>query len=164
MPPLTLAHVIISLIGIVTGVIVGLGMLSSKRMDGMTAVFLTFTILTSVTGFVFFPFTFANITPGDVIGAISLVALAIALVARYAKGMAGPWRAVFVITAMLAEWFNVFVLVVQLYEKVPTLHALDPTRSGAPFKATQGVVLLIFLVWTILAVNKFQPASAAAAA
>jgi hypothetical protein len=85
-----------------------------------------------------------------------MVMLAIAIFARYSKHLAGHWRGTYVITAMIALWFNVFILVVQLFEKVPALRALDPTQSGPPFKITQGVVLLVFVVLTIAATKRFR--------
>jgi hypothetical protein len=153
MSTFTLVHVALSLIGILSGLVVALGLLAAARLDGWTAIFLVTTVLTSVTGF-FFPFH--GITPGIMIGILSMVMLAIAIFARYSKHLAGHWRGTYVITAMIALWFNVFILVVQLFEKVPALRALDPTQSGPPFKITQGVVLLVFVVLTIAATKRFR--------
>lgn len=155
----TFFHVLLSLIGIASGLIVALGLLASRRLDGLTAVFLITTVLTSITGFLF---PIHGITPGIVIGILSLIALAIAIFARYSKKMAGAWRGTYVVTAMIALWFNVFVLIVQLFEKVPALHAIDPTHSGPPFKVTQVVVLLVFVFLTIAAAIKFHPERTAA--
>jgi len=69
----------------------------------------------------------------------------------------GAWRSVYVIMAMLALYFNCFVLVVQLFEKVPSLHALAPTQKEPPFGIAQLAVLLIFIVLTVLGVRKFRP-------
>jgi len=154
MSTFTIVHVVWSLIGILTGFIVALGMLSAKRLGGITALFLATTVATSVTGF-FFPFH--GVTPGIVIGVISLVLLAIAILALYGRHIAGPWRWIYVVTVMTAQYLNVFVLVVQLYEKVPALHALDPTQSGGPFKTTQLAVLVPFVVPTSAVVAKFHP-------
>lgn len=154
MPAFTLVHVVLSLVGIGSGLIVMYGMLRGKRMDSGAALFLATTVLTSVTGF-FFPFH--KITPGIVVGVISLIMLAVAIVARYAKHLQGGWRSTYVITAAVALYLNVFVLVVQLFQKVPDLKALAPTQSEAPFVVAQVVVMAIFLVWTIFAVKKFQP-------
>ena len=150
----TAVHVIISLIGILSGLIVMVGMLSAKRMNGMTALFLLTTVLTSVTGFGF-PFT--HLLPSHKVAIISLVALAIAILARYSFHMAGNWRWIYVATAMIALYLNVFVLVVQSFEKVPALRALAPTQSEPPFLAAQLVVLALFIVLTIFAVKKFHP-------
>jgi hypothetical protein len=150
----TTVHVIISLVGIGAGLIVLFGMLSSKRLDGLTALFLLMTVLTSVTGFMF-PFT--HLTPGDKVGIISLVVLLIAILARYSFHMAGKWRWIYVVTAIIAEYLNVFVLVVQSFEKVPALHAMAPTGSEPPFLIAQLVVMTIFVVLTIFAVKKFHP-------
>jgi hypothetical protein len=153
MSTFTLVHVALSLIGILSGLVVVLGLLAAARLDGWTAIFLVTTVLTSVTGFFF---QFHGITPGIMIGILSMVMLAIAIFARYSKHLAGHWRGTYVITAMIALWFNVFILVVQLFEKVPALRALDPTQSGPPFKITQGVVLLVFVVLTIAATKRFR--------
>jgi hypothetical protein len=149
----TLVHVAISLIGILSGLIVAFGLLSAKRLDGMTAVFLITTVLTSVTGY-FFPFH--GFKPSYLVGAISLVMLAIAIYARYSRHMAGGWRRTYVITAMIALYLNCFVLVAQLFMKVPALNALAPTGSEPPFLIAQIIVMLIFIVWTVLAVKKFR--------
>lgn len=150
----TLVHVIISLVGIVSGLIVLFGMLSAKRLDAWTALFLLTTVLTSVTGFGF-PFT--HLLPSHKVGIISLVVLAIAILARYSFHMVGKWRWIYVVTAMIALYLNVFVLVVQSFEKVPALRAMAPTQSEPPFLAAQLVVLAIFVVLTIFTVKKFHP-------
>jgi hypothetical protein len=154
MSTFTMIHVALSLIGILTGFVVALGMLAAKRLNGITAIFLVTTVATSITGF-FFPFH--GMTPGIVIGIISLVVLAIAILALYGLHLAGPWRWIYVVTAMMSQYLNVFILVVQLYEKVPALHALDPTQSGPPFKITQLAVLVLFVVLTSAATAKFHP-------
>jgi hypothetical protein len=152
MPPLTLVHVIISLIAIATGFIVLLGMLGAKRMDGMNAIFLIFTILTSVTGFAFFPFE--KVTPGFILGILSLVSLAIAVYARYLAKMAGGWRTAYVVTAMLAQWFNVFVLFAQIFQKAPAAKALP----APAFLVTEVVVMVLFIVLIVMAVKKYRAA------
>jgi hypothetical protein len=149
----TLLHVIISLIGIGSGLVVLFGLLAGKRLDGWTALFLITTVATSVTGFGF-PFT--HLLPSHKVGILSLVVLAIAILARYAFHLAGGWRPVYVVTAMVALYFNVFVLVVQLFEKVAVLKALAPTQKEPPFLVSQLVVLLAFIVLTILAVKRFR--------
>jgi hypothetical protein len=150
MESLTLIHVVISLIGIFSGLIVLFGFLKAKRMDGWNAIFLVTTILTSVTGY-FFPFH--KLLPSHILGAISLPVLALALVARYAKHMAGPWLRTYVISAMVAFWLNFFVLIAQAFMKQPALHALAPTGSEPPFLITQVVVMLIFIALTVFAVK-----------
>ena len=139
---------------IASGIIVLFGMLGSKRLNGLTALFLLTTVLTSVTGFGF-PFTY--LSPAHKLGIISLVVLAIALLARYSFHMAGSWRWIYVVTAAMALYLNVFVLVVQSFEKVPALHALAPTQTEGPFKIAQLGVLVLFLVLTVMAVRKFHP-------
>jgi hypothetical protein len=150
----TTVHVIISLVGIGSGLIVIFGMLSAMRLNGWTALFLLTTVLTSVTGFGF-PFT--HVTPGHKVGVISLVVLAITLLARYSFHMVGKWRWIYVVTAIIAEYLNVFVLVVQAFEKVPALTALAPTQSEPPFLVAQLVVMALFIVLTIFAVKNFHP-------
>jgi hypothetical protein len=148
----THVHVAISLVGIFSGFIVLFGLLAGKRLNGWTAVFLATTVLTSVTGFGF-PFT--HLLPSHKVGIISLVVLAIAILARYAFHMAGVWRSTYAVTAMIALYLNVFVLVVQSFEKVPALKALAPTQSERPFVVAQLVVLTAFVLLIILAVRKF---------
>jgi hypothetical protein len=159
----TLIHVLISLVGIASGCVVIYGLIGGKRLDRMTAIFLTTTVLTSVTGF-FFPFH--GVTPGIKVGILSLVVLAIAIVARYALHLTGPWRTTYVMTAMIAQYFNCFVLVVQSFEKVPALKALAPTQKEPPFAIAQGLVLVGFVVLTIYAVKGFrnQPVAVAKSA
>ena len=152
----TAVHVIISLIGILSGLIVLAGLLSAKRMNGWTALFLLTTVLTSVTGFGF-PFT--HLSPAHKVGIISLLVLAIAILARYSFHMVGMWRWIYVATAMIALYLNVFVLVVQSFEKVLALRAMAPTQSEPPFLVAQLVVLALFIVLTIFAIRKFHPDS-----
>jgi hypothetical protein len=156
----TTVHVIISLIGIVSGVIVLFGMLSSKRLDGWTALFLATTVLTSVTGFFFHS---AHIMPSHVVGAISLIILAVALVALYGFRLVGAWRWIYVVGAVAALYFNVFVGVVQAFQKLAFLQPLAPTQSEPPFAIAQVVVLAVFLILGFLSVRWFDPQAAAVA-
>ena len=151
----TLVHVVLSLIGIVSGIIVVFGMLGANRLPGLTAVFLATTVLTSATGFLF-PFT--SFGPPQVIGALSLVVLAVAIYALYIGRLAGFWRWLYVIGAMLALYLNCFVAVVQAFQKLPFLQPLAPTQSEPPFVIAQVVVMAIFIVLGIGAVRKFHPA------
>jgi len=153
----TLVHVLLSLVGIVSGLLVAYGMLLGKRFDGATAIFLTTTILTSVSGFLF---PFERLLPSHVVGIISLIALAIAVVARYPLHMARAWRSIYVINAVLALYLNVFVLIAQIFMKVPAAHALAPNGNEPPAVITQLVVLVIFVVLGIQAVRKFRPEAA----
>jgi hypothetical protein len=163
MATLTLVHVLISLAGIVSGFVVIFGLLGAKRLDRWTATFLITTLLTSVTGFLF---PVHKLLPSHIIGILSLLVLAVAIFARYVRRLAGAWRWIYVVTATLALYFNVFVLVVQSFLKVPGLKAMAPTQSEPPFAIAQGFVLLLFIVLGTLAVKKFQikPLSVAAAA
>jgi hypothetical protein len=153
----TLAHVIISLIGIVAGLVVMFGMLGSNLQPGLTAIFLLFTILTSATGFLF-PFT--QLLPSHMIGILSLVLLAIACIALYVMKLSGPWRWIYVVTALLSLYFNVFVLVIQSFLKIPALTAVAPGNppSGPVFAVVQGIVLVFFVLMIIGAWRRFRPA------
>jgi hypothetical protein len=155
----TLLHVIISLIGIVTGLIVLSGLLGSKQMPVMTAIFLLATILTSATGFLF-PFT--QLLPSHMVGILSLVLLAIACIALYGMRLAGAWRPVYVVTAMTSLYLNVFVLVIQSFLKVPALHALAPSvpPAGPVFAVVQGILLVFFVLVIIGAWRRFKPMGA----
>ena len=150
----TLVHVVLSLVGIAAGLVVVFGMLSSKRLDGWTALFLATTVLTSVTGY-FFPRD--HILPSHIVGAISLVVLAIAIFARYSGHLAGAWRWIYVAGAVLALYLNSFVGVFQSFLKVPMLKALAPTQSEPPFVIAQSVVLLIFIALAVAALRSFHP-------
>jgi hypothetical protein len=154
MTPYTLFHVLLSLIGIFTGLIALFGMIAGKRLDTWNGVFLVTTALTSITGF-FFPFH--GLTPGYILGVLSLIVLAVAFPARYTKHLAGGWRRAYAITASIALYFNVFVLVAQLFMKVPALHVLAPKGSEPPFLISQVVVMAVFIVLTIAAAIKFHP-------
>jgi len=149
----TQIHVIISLIAIASGLLVAIGMIMARSSGPMTALFLATTVLTSVTGF-FFPFH--GVTPGIVVGILSLVVLLLAVIARYGKHLAGGWRGTYVFTAMFALYLNVFVLVAQCFEHIPSFHALAPTGTEPPFKIAQGIVLVVFVVLTIFANKKFR--------
>jgi len=153
----TTLHVVISLIGIASGLIVLFGMIGGRRLPGWTALFLATTVLTSVTGFLF---PFSQLLPSHVVGAISLVVLAVALAALYVFRLSGPWRWVYVVTAVLALYLNVFVGVVQAFQKLPFLQPLAPTQSEPPFAAAQIVVLAACAVLGYLAVARFHPTAA----
>ncbi len=145
---------LISLVGIFTGLIVLFGLLASKRLDDWTKWFLITTVLTSVTGF-FFPFH--GFTPAIALGIMSLIVLAVAIFARYPCQLAGHWRWIFVASAVIALYFNVFAGIVQAFEKIPALNALAPTQTEPPFKLTQLVVLVLFVLITIVAAIRFRP-------
>ncbi len=152
----TTVHVIISLIAIVAGVIVMFGLLGSSRLPGLTAIFLLFTILTSATGFLF---PVEKLLPSHIVGALSLVLLAIACIALYVMKLSGAWRWVYVLTAMVSLYLNVFVLVIQSFLKIPALTALAPGNppSGPTFAVVQGIVLLFFVVVIIGALRRYRP-------
>ena len=156
----TQLHVILSLIGIATGIVVLFGMIGGKRLAGWIALFLATTVLTSATGFLF-PVT--QLLPSHIVGIISLVALAIALFALYVRRLAGAWRWIYVVTAVFSLYLNCFVGVVQAFLKQPFLKPLAPTQTEPPFVIAQGAVLLVFVVLGILAVRRFHPTGGARA-
>jgi hypothetical protein len=155
----TAVHVFISLIAIVSGIIVMFGLLGSNRRPGLTATFLLFTILTSATGFLF---PFEKLLPSHMIGIISLLLLVVACIALYIMKLSGAWRWIYVLTAMVALYLNVFVLVIQSFLKLGPLHALAPSvpPSEPPFAIIQGIVLVFFIVVIIGAVRRFRPSAA----
>jgi len=138
----TLIHVVLSLIGIFAGLVVVGGLVAGKRLDGWTGVFLVTTVLTNVTGF---GFPFVTLLPSHIVGILSLVVLAIVIVARYWKHLAGAWHGAYVVGAVLALYLNVFVLLVQLFRRLPALIVAAPTQKEPPFLVTQLVVLALFI-------------------
>jgi hypothetical protein len=153
-------HVFLSLIGIFSGIVVVLAMLGAIRLPLLTAVFLLTTVATSVTGFMFH---FASFGPPEIIGVISLVVLGMAILALYGYKLAGAWRWVYVAAAVFALYLNVFVGVVQTFQKVAFFHALAPTQTELPFALAQGVVLIAFIALGIAAAKKFRPPTRGAA-
>jgi len=152
-------HVIISLIAIVAGIIVMFGLLTSNSMPGLTAIFLLFTILTSATGFLIPPLLSEKLLPSHMVGALSLVLLAIACIALYGMKLSGAWRWIYAVTALLSLYLNIFVLVIQGFLKVPALHALAPGEppGGPVFAVVQLIVLVFFVIVIIGAVRRFRP-------
>jgi hypothetical protein len=151
---------VISLIGIGSGFLVMYGLLIGKRLNGATVIFLVSTVATSLTGFAF---PFDHLLPSHKVGILSLLVLAGAIVARYVFHLAGAWRGIYVVCAAGALYFNVFVLVVQLFEKMPALRATAPTRKELPFLVVQLVVLALFVALTIIAAKRFRIAPVSAA-
>jgi len=149
----TFLHVLISLIGIGSGFVVVLGLIAGKRLPRWTALFLASTALTSLTGFLF---PYKGFTPAIGLGILSLVLLLVAVLALYRGRLAGAWRGTYVINATLALYFNFFVLIVQLFAKVPALKAIAPTQSAPAFGITQLVVMAIFVSLTVLAFKRFR--------
>jgi hypothetical protein len=152
-PIYTIIHVAISLIGIGTGFIVLYGLLNGKLLSTWNFIFLVTTILTSLTGF---GYPNATITPGIVLGVLSIIVLGIAVLALYIFDLNGPWRRTYAITSMIALYFNCFVLIAQSFGKVPALHALAPTETEAPFKIAQLLLLVVFAILTSVAAKKFR--------
>ena len=155
-------HVIISLIAILSGIVVAFGMLGARLMPGTTSLFLITTVATSVTGFMFetpadAPRVIGSLDPAKIIGLISLIVLALAILALYVYKLAGAWRGTYVVSAMIALYFNCFVLVVQSFQKIAFFHALAPTQKEPPFAVAQGVLLILFIGLGIAAFKKFRP-------
>lgn len=160
LPMFTLIHIVISVLGIITGLVVVGGLMAGARLQGWTTFFLVATLLTSVTGFGF-PLT--KVAAPHIVGAVSLVVLAVCLAARYWKRMEGRWRAAYVVTAVTALYLNVLVLVVQLFAKTPALVQLAPTQQETPFKMTQGLVFVLFMALGWAALRGFRLESRPAA-
>jgi hypothetical protein len=156
----TLLHVVLSLIGIVFGFLALAELIANRSSSLVTAIFLGFSVATSVTGF---PFP-GPLDPARVVGIISLVALAIALMARYGRRLAHRWRLAYVVTAVLALYLNVFVAVVQAFQKIPALHARAPNGSEPPFVVVQSLVLVAFVVLGFAAARRFRRTPGAALA
>ena len=154
MSTFTIVHVVISLVGIFSGLVVLFGMIAAQAHRTWTAIFLATTVATSVTGF-FFPFH--HFTPAHGVGIISLVVLAVAIVARYGRHLAGPWRMTYVINAVLALYLNFFVLIAQAFQKVPTLKTLAPTQTEPPFVIAQAAALVGFIALGAIAAIRFRP-------
>jgi len=148
----TLFHVILSLVGIAAGLIVVYGLVGGKRLDSWTAIFLVFTVLTSVTGFLF---PFIHLLPSHIVGVLSLLVLGVAIFARYARRMEGGWRRIYVVCTMVALYLNCFVAVVQAFLKVPALHALAPHGNEPPFLIAQFALLAVFVWLTTVAARRF---------
>jgi hypothetical protein len=150
----TFLHVALSLIGIGAGFFVMFGLLKSIELRLLTALFFLSTIGTSLTGFLF---PNKTVTPGIVLGVLSMIVLILALFAQYGKKLAGVWRGVYVVSVCLAFYFNMFVLVAQAFAKVPALKAAAPTMASPAFGLAQLALLLIFVLLTIRAVKRYRP-------
>ena len=152
-PAFTLLHVIISLIGIGSGIAVLLGMAGNNRLEGWTALFLLTTALTSITGFFFHSKAFG---PPHVFGVVTLLVMVPVLLGRYAFGLRGSWRVIYIVGAVLVLWLNCVVAVIQFFQKVEFLNVLAPTQSEPPFVFTQIIVLALLSVLTVVAALRFQ--------
>lgn len=151
----TVFHLVLSMIAIALGFVVAGGLLASNKLPCWTALFLVTTILTSATGFLF-PFT--TLLPSHMVAIISLVLLAVAVYALYGKNLVGIWRPVYIVTALLALWFNVFVLIAQSFLKVALLNVLAPKGTEPPFAIAQGATLVFFIFLIVLSIRRFRPA------
>ncbi len=154
MTPFTLFHVILSLIGIVSGLIVLAGLIGSERKESWTLIFLITTVATSVTGFLF---PYSGFTPAIGVGIISMIFLIAAIVALYVYRLAGSWRWIYVVSAIVSLYLNCFVLIAQSFQKIPALNALAPTGSEPPFAIAQGILLVLFVIAGFLSLRRFRP-------
>ena len=151
-------HVAVSLIALAAGLVVLYGLLSGQALGGWTVLFLVTLILTSVTGFPLPPFGF---DPPRAVGTLSLILLAIAVLAVYGFKLGGAWRWIYIVTALTALYLDAFVGVIQAFAKIDFLHELAPTQSEPPFLIVQLVVLAIFVVLGFLAVRRYHPQTGA---
>jgi hypothetical protein len=151
----TFLHVFLSLVGIGAGVFVMFGLLTSRRLGILTSLFFVTTVLTSLTGFLY---PFKGVTPGIIVVILSLIVLALAIVGLYVKKLEGPWRGTYVVCVCIAFYFNFFVLIAQSFDKVPAMKAIAPTMSSPAFGITQIALLVVFILLTVRAVKKFNPA------
>jgi hypothetical protein len=151
---LTLGHTIISIVAIVAGLVVMGGLIAGMRIDGWTGIFLVTSALTSITGF-FFPFT--TLTPSQWIGIISLVILPFVVAARYWKHLQGGWRGTYVVGTVLVLYLNFFVLMVQLFRRIPALLVAAPKQTEPPFVLSQLLVLALFVWLGLAAYRRFRP-------
>jgi hypothetical protein len=158
LPAFTLVHVLFSVVGLAAGLIVLERLLRNRALGLSNTVFLAATVLTSASGFLF-P-SKGMFTPAQTLGVISLAVLAIALLALYFGNLIGAWRWIYVVTALLAFYFNAFVAVVQAFAKVGRLRMLAPTQTEPPFLLTQAAVLLFFVVVGVIALRRFRPPTA----
>ena len=156
----TVFHVVVSLVALLAGLVVLYGLLTGRTLENWTALFLATTVLTSITGFFFHT---AHLLPSHVLGILSLVVLAAAILGLYVYRLAGAWRWIYVVGTVVALYFNVFVAVVQAFAKVPALAPLAPTQSEPPFLVAQLLVMAIFFALGIVAVRKFRPRTQARA-
>jgi len=159
-PAFTLLHTALSLIGIVAGLVALFGLLRNNPLNNWTLIFIVTTAATTLTGFLF---PFRGFTPAIGTGIVSSLVLAVTILARYAFNMAGPWRWIYVVGAVVSLYLNCFVLVVQGFLKVPALHALAPQGNEPVFALTQGLVLVLFVIAGFIAVRRFHPGSGTAA-
>lgn len=150
----TVIHVLISLVAIASGFIVLSSFVRGRKPSVWTSFFLTTTVLTSVTGF---GFPVDRLLPAHIFGVISLVALAIAIYAFYKARLIGNWRITYLVSAILSQYLNVFVLIIQSFLKISFLRALAPTQSELPFALAQGITLLVFIAITAISIVRFQP-------
>ena len=161
MTTLTLVHVVISLVGLGSGFVVMYGLLTAKRLDGWTALFLASTVATSLSGFIL---PADHFLPSHAVGIVSIVVLAVAIVARYARNLAGAWRWLYVVASTIALYLNVFVFIIQAFLKVPSLKDLAPTQTEPPFAVAQLAVLFLFVALGSVAVKRFRGETAVLAA
>jgi hypothetical protein len=151
---LTLVHTVISIVAIAAGLVVVGGLIAGVRIDGWTGIFLVTTALTSITGF-FFPFT--QLLPSHWVGIISLIILPFVTAARYWKHLRGVWRGIYVVGTVLVLYLNFFILLVQLFRRIPALIVAAPKQTEPPFVLTQLLVLALFAWLGFAGFRRFRP-------
>ena len=153
---LTLLHALVSLVGLLTGLVVLLALVAGRNPEDWASWFLSTTLLATVTGFFF---RHEQVTLSELIGIVSLAALVLGIYALYGRGLAGSWRGIYVVAATLVLYLNVFILVVQAFEKISVLHAIAPgiPPTGSTFIMTQLAVLAVFLLAGWRAYLAFKP-------
>jgi hypothetical protein len=151
---LTLFHVIVSLIAIAAGIVLAHGLITRKRYDRWTLIFMVTTAVTVLTGFVF---PYNGFTPGIGVGIICVLIFIPTALARYRFAMAGIWRPIFVVGALALFYFNCLVFVVQSFQKIPPLNALAPTGGEPIIGAVQAVVFIAFLIVGFFSIRRFRP-------
>jgi hypothetical protein len=149
----TLIHVLLSVVGIVAGLVVAGGLVAGRRLDGWTGLFLVTTALTNASGF---GFPFVTFMPSYAVGVLSLIILPVVVAARYWKQLSGGWRTVYVAGSVLVLYLNVFVLIAQLFRRVPALIVLAPKQMEPPFVVTQLAVMALFIWLGVAATRGFR--------
>lgn len=152
-------HTLVSVLALLAGLVVAGGMLGAGTLPGWTAFFLATTLLTDVTGFLL---PADRILPSHVTGVVSMVAVVAAAVALYGGKLRGRWRATYVAGAMVAAWLNAFVLLAQLFVKVPAMREIAPTQSAPAFALSQLLILALFVALGTRAMRRFRPGEATA--
>lgn len=168
-PTFTVLHVVISLIAIASGLVVVFGLVGSHRLPKLTALFWIMTVLTTVTGFMFFlsPTQARMVTPAAATGIFATLFFVLGLIALYGKQLFGRWRWIYAVSATVSLYLNIFVLIVQSFQKLTIINptaTLTPPFSGPPFApptdfhfiVAQGAALVVAVILGVVTVLKFR--------